>query len=279
VSLRTLAVVDAICEPSGAVNEDRWGALENACWVMDGATGLTSERVLPGPSDALWLMERVDAGLKEHAVGAKTPADALRPVLADARIAFAQTTLRPDASMVDLPCGAVTMLRLRGTDAELSSLGDCRIVHSTDGRCFGTSKVTALDDRLVEEVTRLQQQNLPYAEIWQRVLPMTRYHRSLRNLPEGYWNLDLSGAGLHHIEVERVPARAGDHFLLMSDGFYRLVDVYRRYTYRTLMEAARLGLAKLLLELREIEADDSECRKYPRLKPRDDATAVLVRVV
>jgi serine/threonine protein phosphatase PrpC len=275
----SFVVVDAVSEPSGAVNEDRWGAVENACWVMDGATGLTSERVLPGPSDALWLMERIDAGLKERAADAETPADALRPILSDARIVFAKTAVRPDASMVDLPCGAVTMLRLRGTDVELSSLGDCRIVHGDDMRCFGTSKVTALDDRLVEEVVRLQQRNMHYREIWQRVLPMTRYHRSLRNLPQGYWNLDLSGAGLDHIEIERVPARSGGHFLLMSDGFYRLVDVYRRYTYATLMEAAQSrGLATLIDELREVEADDVECRKYPRLKPRDDATAVLVRV-
>jgi hypothetical protein len=47
-----------------------------------------------------------------------------------------------------------------------------------------------------------------------------------------------------------------------------------------LMEAAQArGLASLVNELRAIEAGDPECRTYPRLKPRDDATAVLVRVV
>jgi serine/threonine protein phosphatase PrpC len=107
---------------------------------------------------------------------------------------------------------------------------------------------------------------------------MTRRHRALMNRPEGYWTTDLSGRGLDHIEIERMSARAGDHFLLMSDGFYRLVDTYRRYTYATLIEEAQRGLPQLLRDLREIEDADPECRKYPRLKPRDDATAVLVRV-
>jgi serine/threonine protein phosphatase PrpC len=276
----SLAVVDAVCEASGAVNEDRWGALERALWVLDGSTGLTADRVLPGPSDALWLMERVDAGLKQYAGSAESLATALRPILAEARAEFSRIALRLEAEAVDMPCGSLAMLRLLDGVAELSSLGDCRIVHGADCRCFGTSGVTALDERLVAEVTALQKQGVPPSEIWHRLLPMTRRHRALKNRPGGYWTVDLSAEGLDHVEVERVPARLGDYFLLMSDGFYRLVDTYRRYTYTMLMEAAQArGLASLVNELRAIEAGDPECRTYPRLKPRDDATAVLVRVV
>jgi hypothetical protein len=65
---------------------------------------------------------------------------------------------------------------------------------------------------------------------------------------------------------------------VLSDGFYRLVDVYRRHSYDTLLTAAETSsLAPLLDELRAIEAADAACRLYPRLKPRADATAVLVR--
>jgi len=280
VAPRTVAVVDAICEPSGAVNEDRWGALDQSAWVLDGSTGLAREHVLPGPSDALWLMERVDLGLRVdgRADEASSLSAALRPILAEAHAEFTRVALRRDAEPADMPCGSLAMLRVEDGVAEMSSLGDCRILHG-DGHVFGTSGVTALDERLVQEVVALQRQGVPHREIWQRLLPMTRRHRALMNRPERYWTTDLSGRGLDHIEIERVPARPGDHFLLMSDGFYRLVDTYRRYVYPTLMEVAQRGLAPLLLELRDIEADDPECRKYPRLKPRDDATAVLVRVI
>jgi serine/threonine protein phosphatase PrpC len=247
--------------------------------VLDGSTGLARERVLPGRSDALWLMERIDVGLSAagRADNAESLAAVLRPILAEARAEFSRVALRRDVERADMPCGSLAMLRVTDGVAEMSSLGDCRILCG-DGHSFGTSGVTALDERLVEEVVALQKQGVPHREIWQRLLPMTRRHRALMNRPEGYWTTDLAGAGLDHIEIERVPARAGNHFLLMSDGFYRLVDTYRRYTYPTLMAAAQRGLTTLLRELREIEDDDPECRNYPRLKPRDDATAVLVKV-
>lgn len=276
-----LQLIDAVWEAGGQVNEDRWGALERAAWVLDGATEIAEQRVLPGPSDASWFADRVDAGLHERAAGTETPAQVLRPIVDQARQAFAQAALRPGAPAMDLPCAALAMIRLDEAGAELISLGDCRVVGTDpDGvtRSFGTSKLTALDARLDDEVVRLQTGGLSHAEIWQRLLPMIRRHRGLMNLPEGYWNLDLSGRGLDHIEIERWPAPRGAVFLLLSDGFYRLVDTYRRYDYATLLAAAeRDGLAPLCRELRAIEAEDAECRRYPRLKRCDDATAVLVR--
>jgi hypothetical protein len=108
---------------------------------------------------------------------------------------------------------------------------------------------------------------------------MTRRHRALANLPEGYWRLDLCENALDHIEVERIAAPPGDCFLLLTDGFYRLVDVYRRYSHGALLAAAQeRGVAALLTELRGIEDEDPECRRYPRLKRCDDATAVLLKM-
>jgi hypothetical protein len=276
-----LQVIEAVCQPAGAVNEDRWGARDDkAVWVLDGATGLAAQRLLPGPSDALWLVERIDAGLRQHAGEDAPPAEILRPIVRQALQEFAGAALRPDAPPADRPSASLTLLRLRDGGVELASLGDCRIVHRDAGgetRCFGTSGVTQLDECLVEEVIRLQANGVPHDQIWPRVLPMTRRHRALMNLPEGYWTLDLSERGLDYVEIARLPARRGASFLLLSDGFYRLVDVYRRYAYDTLLAAAEnSGLAPLLDELRQVEAGDPTCRAHPRLKPRDDATAVLV---
>jgi hypothetical protein len=278
-----LRVVDAVCKPSGSVNEDRWGTIDGAVWVLDGATGLTEQRLLPGPSDALWLVERVDAGLKREAGSSAAPAEILRPIVRRTQAEFARLAMRADAAPADLPSAGLTMLRLAGGAVELSSLGDCRIAYAGDDgmpRCFGTSRVTALDDRLVEDVVRLQALGLPHEQIWRGLLPTIRRHRALVNLPEGYWVLDLTERGLEHIEVATVPVATGAAFLLLSDGFYRLVDLYRRYNYAALFEAARdVGLLALYDELRATEAADAECRRYPRLKPRDDATAVLASLV
>jgi len=77
----------------------------------------------------------------------------------------------------------------------------------------------------------------------------------------------------------RRPAAAATHLLLATDGFYRLVDTYGMLTAGELMQAAlERGLAPLYAELRRIEDGDPECLAFPRLKARDDATAVLVEV-
>jgi hypothetical protein len=62
-----LHVTGQVCEPSGKVNEDIAGSTKTAAWVMDGATGLGDEKLLPGESDAAWLVQRVDAFLRAHA--------------------------------------------------------------------------------------------------------------------------------------------------------------------------------------------------------------------
>src|SRR5256885_13883250 len=62
-----LHVTGKVCEPSGKVNEDIAGSTKTAAWVMDGATGLGDEKLLPGESDAAWLVQRVDAFLRAYA--------------------------------------------------------------------------------------------------------------------------------------------------------------------------------------------------------------------
>ena len=78
-------VIEAMCQPAGTVNEDRWGTREGAVWLLDGATGLAAQRVLPGPSDALWLVDEVDAGLRERATCDEAPAEILRPIVRKAQ--------------------------------------------------------------------------------------------------------------------------------------------------------------------------------------------------
>ena len=70
----------------------------------------------------------------------------------------------------------------------------------------------------------------------------------------------------------------GGHVLLASDGFWRLVDPYGVLTADALMDAVvARGPAAVLADLRAIEAGDAACVRFPRLKVRDDATAVLLR--
>jgi serine/threonine protein phosphatase PrpC len=120
---------------------------------------------------------------------------------------------------------------------------------------------------------------LRHGDLWPLLLPLIRHHRGLMNRPDGYWILDLSERWIEHVETTTPAAEAGDVLLLVTDGFWRLVDTYCQYSERSLFAAALGGgVRPLARELRAIEAADEECRRYPRLKARDDATALLVRI-
>ncbi len=57
----------------------------------------------------------------------------------------------------------------------------------------------------------------------------------------------------------------------------RLVEMFERYDRASLMAAVlQRGVSSLHDELRELEAADAECLRYPRTKPSDDATALLL---
>ena len=54
------------------------------------------------------------------------------------------------------------------------------------------------------------------------------------------------------------------------------VDVYRAHTPETLLAGSLGGMERLCAELRAIEAADPQCRRYPRIKPADDAAAICL---
>lgn len=255
----------------------------DAVWILDGATGMTDERVLPGSSDALWLVEQIDRALAALTPTSLATGEVLRRAVTAAAHEFARAALRPGAPASERPSASLAMVRAQGASLELSNLGDCRIlrVERAGVRCFGSSKVAAFDRRVVDELSRRQRDGMTrYADIWPHLVDIVRQNRARMNQEDGYWILDLTERPLEHVQYAFAGAADVDHLLLVSDGFYRLVDTYRRYSDESLVRAALdRGLAALYDELRAIERDDEESLRYPRIKVRDDATALLVRVL
>lgn len=99
----------------------------------------------------------------------------------------------------------------------------------------------------------------------------------MHNTPGGYWVFGVQPEAADHISYFRTAAEPGTLALIMTDGFYRLVAPYGRYTDGELLEAASArGLGALLTELRELEASPSDDAEIGRFKTSDDATALLL---
>ena len=106
-----------------------------------------------------------------------------------------------------------------------------------------------------------------------------RANRSLLNTAGGYWVLGTDPEAARQMEIGAIPLGAGTRIsgLLVTDGFYRLVDIFGacRDDTALLAEAREHGLEALLYRLRALEDADPDCIVHPRLKPTDDATALL----
>jgi serine/threonine protein phosphatase PrpC len=278
----------------GATNEDGGGSGAHVAWLLDGATGLPQERLLPGDSDAQWLVAEACAFL-ERRTDLERPADVERldhtPAAQHLSALSAFLSRRFHAARVraaspdrpeELPSASLAFAVIEGQSLTIANIGDCRtLVRFPDGasRQFGDSPVSALDAQVLRRLVELQRSDpkLSFPALKAEVAPLIRRNRLLKNQPNGYWVVEPGESWLQHVQYFSVGVAPGTAALMLSDGFYRLVDHYHLYNDESLIAAAvNDGLNVLAQRLRQVEAEDPECRTHPRLKPRDDASALLL---
>ncbi|WP_121305502.1 protein phosphatase 2C domain-containing protein, partial [Pseudomonas aeruginosa] len=184
----------------------------------------------------------------------------------------------------DMPAACLSLLRIRGGEIELLNIGDSRIlVEGADGqvRSFGDSALHELDRQSLAHFCRMREEHpqWDHAELFKASRPRVRQNRLLMNKPEGYWALDISDRWLGQVQRETLPLAALRSFVLMTDGFDRLVEPFRRYTDEQLLRRLEdVGVSAMLDELREIEQGDDQALAFPRFKIHDDASALWGRI-
>ena len=280
----SLAISDSGSDAGGTHSDDHWGAVSTAVWILDGATALSRERLFPAaPSDAHWFVSVVDSELR-NADWSTATRPLLQSVMERVHRRFHLEAVAPMEQVSLWPVASFALIRACEGRVEFVNLGDCRILwRPPDGRAvqsFGSSRLTELDGNVVREIERLHREGYTSNEVVrQAVLPTIKANRKLKNTPEGYWVLDVTGEGVAHAQATMVGATDVETALLCTDGYYRLVDTYRKRTDQSLLsDSIAIGVSAMIRELREIERMDEDCLEFPRIKPSDDATGVLVRV-
>jgi serine/threonine protein phosphatase PrpC len=271
----------SISSPTAAVNEDAAGATESAAWVIDGATGVSDlSPLVPGLTDAAWLAAQLDKRLHDtFEKAAVEPYTALAEIDADIRAMFSSTNTGPERSPAEQPTAAFALSVLRGDVVHLIGLGDCRIIvenRTGDVEEFDPSETGHAEASIIEERRRLLAA-YPDEDPWPRLKPLIQSLRQFANAANGYSIVHPTLSW--HSRVKRQVNRAQTirHLLAMSDGLYRLVDVFKVFSSGQLLRiAVKDGLAPLCSQLRDLENADDRCVIYPRVKTHDDASAVLV---
>src|SRR3954454_22590102 len=116
-----LSILECISDSgnANAPNEDLADYTATSAWVLDGATGLGDEPLLPGASDAAWLVSAYDARLRANA---NRTGCALRDLFADliAEVGteFEARKFRAPTNRFELPSAGMAFVRIRTADLE-----------------------------------------------------------------------------------------------------------------------------------------------------------------
>jgi hypothetical protein len=140
-------------------------------------------------------------------------------------------------------------------------------------------RVAAFDREIVRQIdTDLNQWHVPYEEAMEKVRPDLRANRRKKNREGGYWILEFDPGALAKALVGQIALGQRGAALIMTDGFSHLWDVFGVADSASglLQHVQRIGLRGAYHELRAAARHDPECRQFPRLKPLDDAAAVLI---
>jgi serine/threonine protein phosphatase PrpC len=280
-----LNVIDRISIPSpgAAINEDAVGATRSAAWAIDGATGV-SERppLVAGTTDAAWLAGELNSAL--HAAFAAPQPDPLQnlaDVEAKLRSDFLAVDRAPATPASDQPTAALAVAALQQETLHLLGIGDCRILYEErtgDVGEFNPSAIGAAEALIVAERRRLMTQ-YPGEDPWPRLKAFIRPFRERANRDGGYSIVHPTRPWITRVVRQTSERRKIRRLLLLSDGLYRLVDVFGAMTAVGLMQAAvAKGLSTLSSELRALEDQDRDCTKHPRVKTYDDTSGILVAV-
>ena len=274
-----------ISQGSGAVNEDAVGFIGEpddvqAAWALDGVTGINDVSLGLAGSDAQWFVQRVDAHLRVLVPEARDIAtlmsDLVDGLIADQAEATAKLAL---SETYDPPAACIAALCRIGSHWHAVRLGDCRFL-GEDAQGFRRIVDFAndgFDEWITDEAQRLRAQGLSDIKaISARLQPELFANRRRRNRAGGYGVIAADRACLAF--VEHMPLVDPHAALMTSDGFFRLVDHYHEMTEQELLtQASGDGvIAALYDRLRSIERNDPDCRKFPRFKPADDASAIAL---
>ncbi len=162
---------------------------------------------------------------------------------------------------------------------EFFSLGDCPLfIRSPD-----TDGVTVLDDGIQEKNVRERSREVlrSGSEISSDTLRSMLYERRAeQHISPTTRAFVLNQDAVSNARSGRVTFRGAFDVVLMSDGLFRLVDLFGAYTTEELCGKCLkdVEIDRLITELRQLESHPQSSLRHPRPKVRDDASVVVLRM-
>jgi hypothetical protein len=251
--------------------------------VIDGGTSVAAQDYIdPIQGDVAWFVHAFTAALEQILAPGRSQQDCVAVAIAQVKALFIQETSGRSVPLYAWPIAAMTWVRIaqRGgaTQAMLYSLGDCKtLLRTVSGDCVDLDPFVNPQEAVLQDViATLTAEGIDDpVHRRDRMLPMLRARREDQNTAPAPSVLCLDPNGSFQARIRHIDLRPSECLLVMTDGFYRLVDTYGLYTDAKLMEACLdRGLSAQLDELRNYESASSASGARS-VKAADDASAAL----
>jgi hypothetical protein len=249
-------------------NEDRVGMVGSSAWVIDGATDLAEPGLMGEGSGSAWLAAAANAAFTRRCDSTEDSdlRSMVREVYVDVGAAYLAQRKRLPVSAWELPSGAFLAVNVKGAHIEIAWVADCAclmIVGETVHRIGpGRSRQERASASLAQ---RTGLNSMLDALRLQREHPE---RQAMTVHPESY----------RHVRFETMPCERGAELILMSDGFSALIDEYEMQESEFVAQLHSAGLIGLGAALRTIETADPGRSRFPRIKQKDDASAIWLRL-
>lgn len=176
---------------------------------------------------------------------------------------------------------AATLVRVADGRGELFHLGDCPAFAL--GRDGQVRRLTAYEPSETSDESRSRVEAAQAAvgfapeAVWADRLPSLRARREEQLTAQPLEvSTPVAGAAFGGYSA-RFDLAGVTALVLMSDGFERFAVKYELGDDGAMIRrAVAEGPEALLAALRAVEAADPDCRRFPRLKPSDDATCLVI---
>jgi len=251
--------------------------------VIDGGTSVAEQDYLdPVHGDVTWFVHAFTTALEQELASGRGQPECVHAAIDVVRARFEQITGQAAMPLHAWPIAAMTWLRVGEQDgvrhAAIYSLGDCTsLLYTAAGGCIDLDPFVNPQDAVLQaEIAKLRAEGITDPEQRrEHMLPMLRARRESQNTQPAPTVLCLRPNGAFQARVRTVELAPGTSLLIMTDGFYRLVDPYGCYTDDGLVKAClERGLPAMLDELRTHEAV-SGATGARAVKAADDASAAI----
>lgn len=281
--MMNLNVIEYLSKPGNIINEDCIYFGKTFGMVLDGSTGLRKNIIPDAESDAKWFVEGFRDCMVKN-IDAKLPlSEIVKLCIREMRTRLIEYNLG-EIDKVDQPSASLSMVRKTDDYVELFSLGDCTtLIETVDDKIIRIhdDSVSKLDNEVITKMIHLKEEkNISILSAKKLVEKDIIKNRYMKNTANGYWILGFDEEAVNNAYCKKWNLKDLKSIYILCDGFAEVYESMNiAYDYIEFIKMLKeSNVESMYSKLRTEQEIDYECNIHPRMKRKDDASILVLKI-